>query len=104
MNEIELKVNKYNQAVFVIEENDELMAELRFVIIGKKLIAYHTYVMPELRGQGKAKELTERMVAYARRYHMKVIALCPYIHKLFAKNPALYKDVWEKEVLQVNEQ
>ena len=88
MGEIELKVNKYGQAVFIIEEEEELKAELRFVFIGKKLIAYHTYVMPELRGQGKAKELTERMVAYERRYHLKVIALCPYRHKLFDKTPA----------------
>jgi predicted GNAT family acetyltransferase len=94
MNEIELKVNKYKQAVFVIEEDDEMKAELCFVFIGKKLIAYHTYVTPELRGRGIARELTARMVAYARRHRMKVIALCPYIKALFEKNPALYEDVW----------
>ena len=96
MQEIELKLNKFDQGVFVIEENHELKAELRFVFINKKVIAYHTEVSEEYRGQGLAQKLLGRLVDQARENKMKIIPLCPFISKIFAKDAEAYKDVWEQ--------
>jgi predicted GNAT family acetyltransferase len=36
------------------------------------------------------------MVDYARGNHLKVIALCPFVHAQFARHPHDYEDIWKK--------
>jgi predicted GNAT family acetyltransferase len=61
-----------------------------------KLVVDHTFVEPEYRGQNYAMELVEKMVEYARSANKKIIPVCPYVAKIFARNQK-FDDVWDKE-------
>jgi uncharacterized protein len=50
------------------------------------LLLNHTYVSPVLRGQNIASKLVEAAVAYAKKHHLKLVPVCPYIVKWFEKN------------------
>ena len=96
MSEIELKINKENRGAFVIEENDERLAEMTVAVSGKNLIVYHTEVSERLRGQGTASKLLEAMVAYAKKNDLKVVPLCPFVHAQFKRHPEQYAGIWNK--------
>jgi uncharacterized protein len=51
------------------------------------LLLNHTYVSPELRGQNIASKLVESAVSYARKNHLKMVPVCPYVVKWFEKHP-----------------
>ncbi|MDP2238130.1 MAG: GNAT family N-acetyltransferase [Bacteroidales bacterium] len=57
------------------------------------LMLNHTYVSPDLRGQNIASKLVEAAVSYARKHHLKLIPVCPYVVKWFEKHAE------EKEML-----
>ncbi len=101
MKEIELKVNDFNQAAFLIQEGNTVFAELLFVFLGTRLVAYHTEVSEQLQGQGIARQLLEKLVSFARDNHFRIMVLCPYIDSVFRKNPELYNDIWDKELRPV---
>lgn len=96
MNTIELKIDDQKRGAFVVEENGERLAEMVIAIIGERLVVYHTEVSEKLRGQGVAAQLLEQMVNYTRTNHLKVVALCPYVHAQFKRHPDLYKDIWDQ--------
>jgi predicted GNAT family acetyltransferase len=98
MKEIELKINEFNQAAFLIQEGNNVYAELLFVFRGSRLVAYHTEVSEQLQGQGIARQLLNKLVAFARDNHFRIMVLCPYIDSIFRKNPELYNDIWDKEL------
>ncbi len=97
MNEITLQLNPLNQGAFVILDGNEMLAELQIAITNNFLIAYHTEVNDKLKGQGIGKKLFDNLVAYARQKQLKVIALCPFIHASFLRDPELFADVWERD-------
>jgi predicted GNAT family acetyltransferase len=96
MNDIELKLNANGRGAFVIEENNERIAEMEIGIAGNNLTVYHTEVAEKLKGQGIAGKLLSTMVDYARAHHLKVIALCPYVLAQFKRHPEQYADVWNQ--------
>lgn len=77
--------------------DDKKAGKMDISVIGKKLTVYHTEVDEEYAGKGFAKILLEKLVSYARENDMKILALCPYVHAQFKKNPEEYSDVWLKE-------
>jgi len=96
MLKVQLQVNDKRRGKFLIEEDGENLGEMEVAITDKNLIAYHTEVIPKAEGKGIAKELLANMVDYARLHHLKVIALCPYVHAQFKRHEDQYSDIWEK--------
>jgi len=50
-------------------------------------IANHTFTPPEARGKGIAAKLVDALIADARAQGFKIAPTCPYIARLFEKNP-----------------
>jgi uncharacterized protein len=96
MNDIELKLSANGRGAFVIEEQNERVAEMEIGIAGNNLTVYHTEVADKLKGQGVAGKLLSTMVEYARAHNLKVIALCPYVLAQFKRHPEQYADVWNQ--------
>jgi uncharacterized protein len=96
MAEIELKFENKERGAFVIEENNERVAEMAFGRSGSNLIIYHTEVNDKLKGKGVAGQLLEHMVNYAREDNLQVVPLCPYVLAQFKRHPEKYADIWNK--------
>ena len=96
MNDIELKFESNQRGAFVIEENNERIAEMAFGRQDNNLIIYHTEVNDKLKGQGTAGHLLERMVNFAREENLQVVPLCPYVLAQFKRHPERYEDIWNK--------
>jgi predicted GNAT family acetyltransferase len=96
MNEIKLVEDKGQQA-FILEENNERIAEMVFAVSEKEMIVYHTEVSEQLEGQGIGKKLIEVMAEYAQEKNLKVVPLCPYVLAQFKKYPEQYKAIWKKD-------
>ncbi|GAA5083928.1 hypothetical protein GCM10023210_03150 [Chryseobacterium ginsengisoli] len=77
--------------------DDKKAGKMDISVIGKKLTVYHTEVDEEYAGKGFSKILLEKLASYARENEMKILALCPYVHAQFKRNPEQYNDVWLKE-------
>ena len=78
---------------FYIEKEDQMVAEITFVSTGEeRLIIDHTFVSEQLRGEGIAEKLVERVVTLAREENKKIIPLCPFAKSQFDKKNQ-YHDV-----------
>jgi predicted GNAT family acetyltransferase len=62
-------------------------AELTWQAMGPLRIADHTFVPPEMRGQGVAQVLVEALVADARERGFKIVPQCSYVAALFRRHP-----------------
>ena len=96
MSEIKLKMDHRSRGAFYIEENGEELGEMVIGVSETALTVYHTEVDPKLEGQGFAKQMLDKMVAYAREKKLQVIPLCEYVHAQFKRHPDEYADVWKK--------
>lgn len=96
MNAIELKLNDAGRGAFVLEIEGERLAEMEVGIRDGNLTVYHTEVAEALKGQGIASKLLAEMVAYARKHHLKVTPLCPFVRAQFERHPGTYDDIWKK--------
>ena len=99
MDDVKLSLNKEGDGAFFISEGEELIGEMVVNITGTDLTVFHTEVSPKAEGKGLAKKLLATMVDHARRNHLKVIALCPYVHAQFKRHPEEYADIWKREPL-----
>ncbi|GGB50803.1 GNAT family N-acetyltransferase [Virgibacillus dakarensis] len=82
---------------FVGENEEEPLAEITFTQSGDTdLIVDHTFVQDELRGEGVAGKLVERVVKYAREEGKKIIPECSYAKNKIEKTPE-YHDVLSKK-------
>ena len=97
MNKVKLKMNENGRGGFYIMDGENEEGEMLVSLSGNNLRVYHTEVAPEAEGKGLAKQMLNEMVAYARKNHLKVVALCPYVHAQFSRHPDEYADVWNKE-------
>lgn len=78
---------------FFIHANGQDLAELTYVWAGKIVIADHTEVDEQLKGQGIGHSLLASFVAWARAQDVKIKPLCPFVKSVFDKNQATYNDV-----------
>jgi len=62
-------------------------AELTWHARGNARIADHTFVPPEMRGQGVAQVLVEALIADAREQGFTIVPQCSYVAALFRRNP-----------------
>lgn len=84
-----------SKGAFVIEENNERLAEMTYSKASDLLIIIdHTEVSDKLRGQGAGKQLVAKAVAYAREKGIKILPLCPFARAVFDKTPE-YQDVMQ---------
>lgn len=97
MDEVQLILNSKGHGAFLINEENERIAEMVIAVDDKNVTVFHTEVSPKTEGRGLAKKLLETMVAYAREKKLSVIALCPFVHAQFKRHPELYADIWNRE-------
>lgn len=98
MSEIKLELNEKGQGGFYLTEGSERIGEMEVSISNDTMTVYHTEVDPAYEGKGYAKQLLENMVEHARNNHLKVIALCPYVHVQFSRHAGQYADIWQKDI------
>jgi uncharacterized protein len=96
MSDIKIVFENNDRGAFVVDENDERVAEMVFARNGTNLIIYHTQVSEKLKGKGTAGALLERMVNFAREENLQVVPLCPYVLAQFKRHPERYEDIWNK--------
>lgn len=96
MNSIELKFDD-KEGAFVVEQEQERLAEMTFRVSDGNMIVTHTHVAEELRGQKVADKLLEEMVTYARKNDLKVVPLCAFVQVQFKRNPERYADIWNQD-------
>ena len=64
---------------------DKPLAEITFHFPEpNRLVVDHTFTDPSLRGQGVARQLVERVAAYAREQGFQAGATCSYAHKVLS--------------------
>lgn len=79
---------------FYIKENNKLVGEATYVPQGEdKWAIDHTFVSPDKRGQGLAEQLVDEVVSEAKKEDKKIVAVCPYVVRLFQKKKEKYKDI-----------
>lgn len=62
-------------------------AFLTWTARGEARIAEHTFVPPDMRGQGVAALLVEAMVTDAREQGFAIVPQCSYVEALFRRHP-----------------
>lgn len=76
------EIKKGDQKFYIGESEENPIAEITFK---KKddhtIIADHTYVSDELRGEGIAGKLLTVLTDYAREENLKIVPVCSYVQK-----------------------
>ena len=88
--------HKENSGAFIMEENNELIAEMVYKQPNNDtIIIEHTQVSEKLKGQGVGVQLLNNAVDYARKENLKIVPECSFVLAMFNKKEE-YKDVWKK--------
>lgn len=78
---------------FIGEDEENPLGEITYRLSdNKQLVVEHTYVADELRGEGVAGKLVEKVVHHARENGWKVRSECSYAESKLEKTPE-YQDV-----------
>ena len=87
---------KRDDYIFYIGENKDNPKAFISFEDGKdnEIVITHTVVDPELRGQGIAATLVERVVEFAKEENRKIVPICPYVVDYFQKHEE-YEDLLE---------
>lgn len=67
------------------EQDGKVLAEITWTMLGDVMAVDHTFVSPDLRGQGVAKRLLDRAAAYAREKEYKMEPICSYVVTAFER-------------------
>lgn len=87
MQEIVKGTNKF----YIGESESEPIAEITYKEKdADTIIVDHTYVSDELRGQGIAGKLVEKITSYAREEGLKIEPTCPYVKGKMEKTEAYH--------------
>lgn len=96
MNNVQFNINEKGHGHFLIPEGEEQIAEMEIRISENNLTVHHTSVLPKAEGKGYAKKLLSAMVDHARKHHLKVTPLCPFVHAQFKRHPGEFADIWNR--------
>ncbi|CAG5068760.1 putative protein YjdJ [Dyadobacter sp. CECT 9623] len=96
MSEVKMKLDNRKRGAFYIEEEGKQIGEMVIGVSDTTLTVYHTEVDPDKEGKGFAKQMFDKMVAYARQEHLQVLPLCQYVHLQFKRHPENFEDIWKK--------
>lgn len=81
---------EFKGGFYLRDEDGETLGEMTYSKAGEKILIFdHTWVDDSLRGQGKARELLDAGVAWAREIDKKINPQCPYVAKQFEKDESL---------------
>ena len=69
-----------------------MLAEITWTMLGDIMAVDHTFVSPDLRGQGTAKKLLDHAATYARENEFKIEPICSYVVSAFEKSDE-YDDI-----------
>lgn len=73
-------IQKGNNKFYIGENEETPIAEITFKPKDEQtIIADHTYVSDELRGEGIAGKLLEALIDYARKENKKIVPVCSYV-------------------------
>lgn len=78
-----------SQFIIVIDGKESLVD---YSIEKNRIILYHTYTHPDLRGKGLAAKVVIAALEYAKENNLKVIPGCSYVQDFIAKNKK-YKEL-----------
>ena len=79
---IVVEIKKGHQKFYIGDSEESPIAEITFKQKDEQtIIADHTYVSDELRGQGVAGKLLKELIAYAREEDVKIVPVCSYVQK-----------------------
>ena len=85
--QIQHEENHAQGAFFILDDQQQRVAELTYYFIDKKTInANHTYVSETLRGQGVADKLYQALVAFIQENQLKLVPSCSYIAKKWQRD------------------
>lgn len=73
-------------------KGEKVLAEISWTMLGDVMVVEHTFVSPELRGQGVAKKVLDRAAEYAREHQYKIEPICSYVVEAFDRYHE-YEDV-----------
>ncbi|MBE0701187.1 MAG: N-acetyltransferase [Acholeplasmataceae bacterium] len=83
--------------IYVLNEEGKLIVDATFPFIKPNVInVNHTYVDPELRGQGIASQLMHEVYKFAKLKGHKMVATCPYAVVWFKKHKE-HNDIIDEE-------
>jgi predicted GNAT family acetyltransferase len=75
---------------FVIERDEQRLAEMTYVRAGeKRIIVDHTFVDDALRGEGAGRKLLQALVEWARAEQLLVIPVCPFAKSMFERDASI---------------
>jgi uncharacterized protein len=82
-----LQIMQGNNKFYIGNNANQPLAEITFQPNGEgNLIVDHTFVSDELRGQGVAGKLVEKIISFAREEGVKIIPECSYVQGYLEKN------------------
>ena len=84
---IKLNLDGKNGVFELMDDANNAVGELTFMLKGEQMLINHTGVNPELRGQGLAEKLVLEAVDYARKNKLKIIPFCSYVSVYVGKHP-----------------
>lgn len=70
---------------FQYKRDGQMLAEITWTMLGDVMAVDHTFVSPELRGGGIAKQLLDRAAVYAREQAYKMEPICSYVITAFER-------------------
>lgn len=72
---------------FFLEQDGEIVAELRYVWVAKRLAPEHTIVSEKMAGKGIGKQLIKRLLQYAIEKKVEIMPVCPFAKKVLESDP-----------------
>lgn len=83
-------IKETDNKFYIGEDVNAPQAEITFIYRDDHTIdVNHTYVSPELRGGGVAKQLFNRVIEKAQREQLKIIPTCSYVKLQFDRDASL---------------
>lgn len=82
-----MEIKKGKNKFYIGNSETEFIAEITYELEGNVMIVDHTFVGEELRGQGIARKLLDRLLEYAKENNYKIYPVCPYVVTMFERNP-----------------
>jgi predicted GNAT family acetyltransferase len=78
------------RGAFTINRDGRRVAGMTYVRRDRSVIVIdHTFVEPELRGQGIARQLLDAAVAWARQNSASIVPECSYARAVFARDASI---------------
>ncbi|KRM67604.1 GNAT family N-acetyltransferase [Apilactobacillus ozensis] len=73
----------YEPGRFYMQNDNELIAEIKFEINNNVLSINHTFVNNNYRGKGIARKLILKVISYAQQHNLLIKPVCSYAVKFF---------------------